>query len=123
MAARPTAPQNLSATAGNGQAVLTWVAPSSTGGTSLTGYTLTVTDTSVAGSTPQTFSFAPTTSYTASGLANGTPLSVAPLVYLTRSYTRKQQDAARIHYVTPAAGEVVAMPSPSNVVSRLPLTL
>jgi hypothetical protein len=42
---------------------------------------------------------------TGGDLANGTPLSVAPLVYLTRSYTRKEQDAAHIHYVMPAAGE------------------
>jgi len=45
---------------------------------------------------------------TGGDLANGTPLSVAPIVYLTRSYTKKQQDAANIHYVMPAAGEPAA---------------
>jgi hypothetical protein len=45
---------------------------------------------------------------TGGDLANGTPLSVAPVVYLTRSYTRKEQDAANIHYVVPAAGEPVS---------------
>jgi 4-amino-4-deoxy-L-arabinose transferase-like glycosyltransferase len=45
---------------------------------------------------------------TGGDLANGTPLSVAPVVYLTRSYTRKEQDAANIHYMMPAAGEPAA---------------
>ena len=42
---------------------------------------------------------------TGGDLANGTPLSVAPVVYLTRSYTKKQQEAANIHYAMPAPGE------------------
>jgi 4-amino-4-deoxy-L-arabinose transferase-like glycosyltransferase len=45
---------------------------------------------------------------TGGDLANGTPLSVAPVVYLTRSYTKKQQDAANIHYAVPAPGEPAA---------------
>jgi 4-amino-4-deoxy-L-arabinose transferase-like glycosyltransferase len=45
---------------------------------------------------------------TGGDLANGTPLSVAPVVYLTKSYTRKEQDAANIHYMMPAAGEPAA---------------
>lgn len=45
---------------------------------------------------------------TGGDLANGTPLSVAPLVYLTRSYTKKQQDAANIHYAMPTPGEPAA---------------
>jgi 4-amino-4-deoxy-L-arabinose transferase-like glycosyltransferase len=45
---------------------------------------------------------------TGGDLANGTPLSVAPVVYLTRSYTKKQQDAANIHYAMPPPGEPVA---------------
>ena len=69
---RPTAPQNLSAAAGNGQAVLSWLAPASTGGVPLTGYSLTVTDTSVPGSATPSFSIDPAaTSYTVTGLANG----------------------------------------------------
>lgn len=45
---------------------------------------------------------------TGGDLANGTPLSVAPVTYLTRSYTRKEQDAVNIHYVMPGAGEPAA---------------
>ena len=38
---------------------------------------------------------------TGGDLANGIPLSVEPVAYLTRSYTKKQREAANIHYVTP----------------------
>jgi hypothetical protein len=78
MQARPTAPQNLSAAAGNGQAVLTWITPASTGGVPLTGYSVTVTDTSVPGSAVQTLPVdGSATTYTVTGLANGHSYSFA----------------------------------------------
>jgi len=75
MRARPSAPQNLSAAAGNGQAVLVWSPPASTGAADrpITSYSLTYTDTSAPGSGTVT---APSPSGTAtsavvSGLQNG----------------------------------------------------
>jgi hypothetical protein len=69
--ARPSAPQNLGAAAGDRQAVLGWQAPASTGGHPLTSYTLTTTDLS-ASSAPQTTSVpADATSTTVGGLVNG----------------------------------------------------
>ena len=69
--ARPSAPQNLGAAAGDRQVVLGWQAPATTGGHPLTSYTLTVTDLS-ASSAPQTTSVpGDATSTTAGGLING----------------------------------------------------
>jgi len=45
---------------------------------------------------------------TGGDLANGIPLSVEPVVYLTRSYTTQQQNAANIHYLIAPAGEPAA---------------
>ena len=52
MQARPSAPQNFNAAAGNGQAVLVWSAPASTGAADrpITSYSLTYVDNSVPGS-------------------------------------------------------------------------
>lgn len=69
--ARPSAPRNLGAAAGDRQVVLGWQAPATTGGHPLTSYTLTVTDLS-ASSAPQTTSVpANATSTTVGGLVNG----------------------------------------------------
>ena len=67
----PGAPTGVTATAGDGQATVTWTAPSSTGGASITGYT--VQYSSDGGSTWTTASCSGTsTSCTITGLTNGT---------------------------------------------------
>lgn len=76
--ARPSAPQNVAAAAGNGQAVMVWSPPASTGGHPLTGYTITATNTSVPGSTPTAVSLpASASSGTVGGLANGQTYTLA----------------------------------------------
>lgn len=71
MQARPTAPQNLSAFGQNGQILVSWAPPANTGGHPLTGYTLSITDTTANGPA-QTIQVAPTaTSQLVSNLVNG----------------------------------------------------
>ena len=63
----PDPPTNVIATPGNGQASVTWLAPANTGGSPITGYTVT--------STPGSFMATTTGATTATvlGLTNGTP--------------------------------------------------
>jgi len=63
----PGAPQNVSASAGNAQATVTWNAPASDGGDGITGYTATCTDGVTNFSLPGALSPA-----TVTGLTNGT---------------------------------------------------
>jgi hypothetical protein len=66
----PGAPTAVSAVAGDGQATVTWTAPASTGGSPITGYTVTP---YVGAAAQAPVAFASTaTSQTISGLANGT---------------------------------------------------
>jgi len=62
----PDAPTGLSATAGNGQVTLAWTAPANNGGASITGYAITY-----SGGTINTGG----TTYTVTGLTNGTAYS------------------------------------------------
>lgn len=65
----PGAPTAVTATAGNGQAAVTWTPPASTGGATVTGYTVTA-------STGQTAVVAGTaTTATVTGLTNGTSVT------------------------------------------------
>ncbi len=66
----PGAPTNVVATAGNASAMLTWAAPSSNGGSAITGYAVTPYIGTTA-QTTQTFTSTATTE-TATGLTNGT---------------------------------------------------
>jgi len=61
----PDAPTNVTATAGNEQATVSWTAPASTGGAAISGYTVT-------GSPSGTCTTTGTTSCTVTGLNNGT---------------------------------------------------
>ena len=66
----PGAPTGVTATAGNAQATVSWVAPASNGGSAITGYRVTPYIGSTAGTT--TLVSAPATSTTITGLINGT---------------------------------------------------
>jgi predicted phage tail protein len=65
----PTAPQTLTATAGNTQVVLTWTAPASDGGSAITGYRVYQGMTS--GSEVLLATLAVVFTYTSTGLTNG----------------------------------------------------
>jgi hypothetical protein len=70
----PASPTSLTATAGNAQIALAWTAPSSNGGSAITGYTVEYTP---SGGSAQTVSTGGTgTSYTLTGLTNGTTYAV-----------------------------------------------
>jgi len=70
----PDAPSSLSATAGNAQIALAWTAPSSSGDSAIISYTVEYTP---SGGSAQTVSTGSTgTSYTLTGLTNGTSYSV-----------------------------------------------
>ena len=63
----PASPTNLTATAGDAQVSLSWSAPTNNGGEAITGYTVKYSNGTVVATTG-----AGTTSYTVSGLTNGT---------------------------------------------------
>ena len=65
----PTAPQSVSAAAGNGQVVLNWAAPASNGGSPITGYTIYQGTTS--GSEALLATIGNVLTYTGTGLTNG----------------------------------------------------
>ena len=68
----PGAPTGVTATAGNGQATVSWTAPSSNGGSAITSYTVTP-YIGTAAQTPVTVTGSPpATSTTVTGLTNGT---------------------------------------------------
>lgn len=68
----PGAPTGVTATAGNTQATVTWVAPASTGGAAITGYTVTSAST-LLGAPVRTCTTTGALSCTVTGLTNGTP--------------------------------------------------
>jgi fibronectin type 3 domain-containing protein len=67
----PSAPQSLAATAGSGSVSLTWTPPASNGGAAITGYTI-YRGTSPGGESGPPVATAAGTSFTDSGLTNGT---------------------------------------------------
>jgi RHS repeat-associated protein len=64
----PASPSNVTATAGNAQATVTWVAPANNGGSAITGYYVNLYNSSGTFLNQHTVT---TTSYTATGLTNG----------------------------------------------------
>ena len=94
-ACTPSVPTGVVATRGNAQALLSWTAPSSDGGSAITSYTATATPDGAA-----CFVLAPTTSCTIPGLTNG------------KSYS-----------VSVAASNVVGVGPQSTAVSVVPATL
>jgi hypothetical protein len=68
----PGAPTGVSATAGNGQATVSWTAPASTGGSAITSYTVTPYIGATAQPTVTVSGSPPATSTTVTGLTNGT---------------------------------------------------
>ena len=94
----PPAPTSLTATGGNAQVALTWTAPTVLAQTPITGYTVEYTPSGSSASTVSTGSTA--TSYTLTGLTNGTSYSVrvrATNAVGTGSYSSSAS-------VTPTAG-------------------
>jgi hypothetical protein len=71
-AAVPGAPTNVSATAGNAQATVSWTAPSSDGGSQIMSYTITAFVGTTQQSTTTITGAPPATSATITGLTNGT---------------------------------------------------
>jgi len=109
----PSAPSGVFATAGNGQASLTWTAPTSNGGAAITNYT--VQYSSNAGSTWTTFTrpASTATSATVTGLNNGTTyvFRVAAVNSAgTGSYS------ANSNSVIPT-GAIAAPAAPSNLIA------
>jgi len=95
----PNSPTNLTGVVGNTQATLTWTAPTSNGGTPITGY---VVEYSINPSGPWTpvNTGSTATTYTLTGLTNGT-----------------------LYYVRVSGVNIVGTGTPSNVISLTPSTI
>lgn len=95
MATAPGAPTGAAATAGNAQAVVTFIAPASNGGATITGYTATSTPSSVTAS----ITGASAAPITVTGLTNGTAYTFT--VHATNSVGNSSESTAS-NSVTPA---------------------
>lgn len=93
----PGVPAELSATPGNGQVSLSWTAPASSGGAAISGYVI-YQGTSPGGGSPQPGGPVKGTSYTVTGLTNGT------------TYYFKVAAVSRAGHQGKATGEVPATP-------------
>ena len=113
-ATAPGAPTGVIATAGNGQATVSWTAPSSNGGAAITGYTVTSSPDS------QTCTTTTATNCTVSGLTNGQAYTFS--VTATNSVGTSSASAASAS-VTPAATASGAPGAPSVSLSGNTLTL
>lgn len=68
----PSAPTNLTGVVSSGQVILSWTAPASTGGNPITNYIIQVVEGNIGGPTTLIFTPSAATTYTVSGLTNGT---------------------------------------------------
>ena len=95
----PNSPTNLTGTAGNGQATLTWIAPTSNGGTPITQYSVGK-STSSSGPFTSVNTGSTATTYTLTGLTNGT-----------------------LYYIHVSGVNIVGTGTPSNVILLAPSTI
>ena len=96
----PNSPTNLTGTAGNAQVSLTWTAPTNNGGTPITGYLVEYNSTDPSGPWTPVNTGSTATTYTLTGLTNGT-----------------------LYYVRVSGVNIVGTGTPSNVISLTPSTI
>ena len=104
----PGAPTGVSATAGNGSATVSWTAPSSTGGSTISKYTVTPYVGSTAQAPVTVTGNPPATSTTVTGLTNGTAYTFT--VSATNA-TGTGPDSAASNAVTPSGPTVPGTPT------------
>jgi LPXTG-motif cell wall-anchored protein len=103
----PSEARGVSATAGNTSAVVSWSAPTSDGGSVITGYTVT----SSPGGLTATTTGATTTTATVSGLTNGTPYTFR--VVATNAVGGSPPSAASVAVTPAAASSPAPTPAPT----------
>ena len=96
----PNSPTNLTGVSSNGQAALTWTAPTNNGGTPITGYLVEYNSTNPSGPWTPVNTGSTATTYTLTGLTNGT-----------------------LYYVRVSGVNIVGTGTPSNVISLTPSTI
>ena len=105
----PGAPTGVAATAGDAKATVTWVAPTATGGSPITGYTVAAVEDASKTCTPN-----PATALTCevAGLANGTAYTFTA----TASNGSQTATSAPSNAVTPQGAQTISFANPGNQV-------
>ncbi|HEU5043332.1 MAG TPA: N,N-dimethylformamidase beta subunit family domain-containing protein, partial [Nocardioidaceae bacterium] len=107
----PAAPTAVTATAGDASAKLTWTAPTNTGGSTITRYTVTPYNGTVAQTPVTVTGTPPVTSTTVTGLANGTTYT---FTVSASNVTGTGPDSSASNAVTPTAAPAVTSVTPSD---------